>query len=183
MSHQEDRQIVYGLIAEFDNPNDLVAAAHKTYAAGYRKLDAFSPFPIEELAEAIGFHHNRLPLLVLIGGILGGLGGYGLQFWASTIAYPINVGGRPLHSWPSFIPPTFETTVLFAALTAVLGMLALNGLPMLHHPIFNASRFALASRDTFFLFVEAEDPKFDAERTRAFLEALAPRKVSEVENS
>jgi hypothetical protein len=174
---------VYGLIAEFDNPNDLVAAAHKTYAAGYRKLDAFSPFPIEELAEAIGFHHNRLPLLVLIGGIVGGLGGYGLQFWASTIAYPLNVGGRPLHSWPSFIPPTFETTVLFAALTAVLGMLALNGLPMPHHPIFNAPRFALASRDTFFLFIEAEDPKFDAERTRAFLESLTPRQVSEVENS
>jgi len=178
-----ERERVYGLIAEFGSPHDLVAAARKTYEAGYRKMDAYSPFPIEELADALGFHYNRLPLLVLLGGIIGGLGGYGLQYWASTIAYPLNVGGRPLHSWPAFIPPTFETTVLFAALTAVLGMLALNGLPMPHHPIFNATRFALASRDSFFLCIEAEDPRFDSERTRAFLESLTPRQVSEVENS
>lgn len=178
-----ERAALYGLIAEFDNPNDLVAAARKSHQAGYRKMDAYSPFPIEELAEALGFHYNRLPLLVLCGGIVGGMAGYALQYWASVIAYPINVGGRPLHSWPAFIPATFETTVLFAALTAVLGMLALNGLPMPHHPIFNAPRFALASRDSFFLCIEAEDARFDVERTRAFLEGLRPRQVAEVENS
>jgi len=178
-----ERPRIYGLIAEFDNPNDLVAAAHKAREAGYRNMDGYSPFPIEELAEALGFHYNRLPLLVLVGGIIGGIAGYALQYWTSVVAYPLNVGGRPLHSWPSFIPPTFETTVLFAALTAVLGMLALNGLPMPHHPIFNAPRFALATRDRFFLCIEAVDPKFDYDETWRFLQRLAPRQISEVENS
>ena len=174
---------LYGLIAEFPSATDLVGAARKAHEAGFRRMDAYSPFPIEELAEALDFHYNRLPLLVLVGGIVGGFLGYALQYWTSVVAYPINVGGRPLHSWPSFLPATFETTVLFAALTAVLGMLALNGLPMPHHPIFHAERFALASRDSFFLCIEAEDPRFDRERTRAFLESLEPRQVTEVENS
>jgi hypothetical protein len=143
-------------------------------------MDAYSPFPIEELAEALHFHERRLPLIVLFGGVAGGLGGYLLQYWTSVIEYPINVGGRPLHSWPAFIPVTFETTVLLAALSAVLGMLALNGLPMPYHPVFNVPRFALATRDQFFLCIEAVDPQFDPEITWRFLERLDPLSIAEV---
>lgn len=172
---------LYGLIAEFDSPQALMDGVHEAYEQGYRRMDAFSPFPIEGLAEAMGFHHNRLPLLVLLGGIFGLVAGYGLAYWTSVIDYPLNVGGRPFHSWPSFIPITFETTILFAALTAVLGMLALNGLPQPYHPVFNASRFALASKDRFFLVIESRDLLFDERKTRAFLEGLDARVVSEVE--
>lgn len=168
-------------MAEFDTAEALREAAQRTHDAGYRRLDAYSPFPIEGLAEAIGFTHTRLPLLVLIGGILGALGGFLLQYWISVIDYPVNVGGKPYNSWPAFIPVTFETTILAAALTAVLGMLAANGLPMPYHPVFNVERFALASRDRFFLCIEAADPKFDREETRRFLESMAPRGVSDVE--
>jgi hypothetical protein len=171
---------VYGVLAEFDDPNALVAATARAYREGYRRMDAYSPFPIEELHEALGGHHTRLPLIVLIGGIFGGLGGYALQYWTQAIAYPINVGGRPYHSWPAFIPVTFECTILAAALSAVLGMIALNGLPMPYHPVFNVPRFALASRNRFFLCIEAADPKFDVERTRRFLETLEPREVTTV---
>jgi hypothetical protein len=171
---------VYGLIAEFDNPTELVAAARHAHASGYRRMDAYSPIPIEELHEALGFGRTKLPLIVLIGGIIGGLGGYGLQYWSSAIAYAMNVGGRPFNSWPQFIPVTFETTVLGAALAAVLGMLALNGLPMPYHPVFNVPRFALASRNRFFLCIEARDPRFDRDETQRFLESLGPRGVSEV---
>jgi len=171
---------VYGVLAEFDDPNALVAATTRAYREGYRRMDAYSPFPIEELHEALGGHHTRLPLVVLIGGILGGVGGYALQYWTQAIAYPINVGGRPYHSWPAFIPVTFECTILAAALSAVLGMIALNGLPMPYHPVFNVPRFALASRNRFFLCIEAVDPKFDVERTRRFLETLEPREVTTV---
>jgi hypothetical protein len=143
-------------------------------------MDAYSPYPIEELSEAIDLRHTRLTLIVLIGGILGCLAGYLLQYWVSVIEYPMNIGGRPLNSWPSFIPVTFETTVLFAALAAVFGMLGLNGLPMPYHPVFNVSSFALATRDRFFLCIEADDPKFDREATMQFLRALEPRSVSEV---
>jgi hypothetical protein len=172
--------MVYGVLAEFDDPNALVAATTRAYREGYRRMDAYSPFPIEELHEALGGHHTRLPLVVLIGGILGGIGGYALQYWTQAIAYPINVGGRPYHSWPAFIPVTFECTILAAALSAVLGMIALNGLPMPYHPVFNVPRFALASRNRFFLCIEAVDPKFDVERTRRFLETLEPREVTTV---
>ena len=171
---------VYGLMAEFEDPNTLVAAAAQAREAGYRRMDAYSPFPIEELHEALGSHHSRLPLIVIIGGVVGCLGGFLLQYWASAIAYPINVGGRPFNSWPAFIPVTFECTILGAALSAVLGMLALNGLPMPYHPVFNVPRFALASRNRFFLCIEARDRKFDLEKTRAFLESLSPREVSTV---
>jgi hypothetical protein len=174
------RTPIYGLMAEFESPTDLVAACRRAYQEGYRKMDAYTPFPVEELNEALGHRHTRLPLVVLVGGILGGLTGYGLQYWVSAVAYPLNVGGRPLHSWPSFIPVTFELTVLFAAGFAVLGMLALNGLPMPHHPVFNVPRFALASRDRFFLCIEARDAKFDRAATRAFLETLRPRDIAEV---
>jgi len=171
---------VYGLMAEFEDAGDLVAAAHRAREAGYRRMDAYSPLPIEELHEALGFEDRRLPLIVLVGGMIGALSGYGLQWWASTIAYPLNVGGRPLHSWPAFIPVTFEMTILVAALSAVFGMLALNGLPQPYHPVFNVPRFALASRNRFFLCIEARDPRFDLQKTRAFLEALNPREVSTV---
>ena len=170
----------YGLLAEFEDPTSLVEATTKARAAGYRRMDAYSPFPIEELHDALGGHHTRLPLIVLIGGLIGGIGGYALQYWASVIAYPLNVAGKPLNSWPAFIPVTFECTILVAALFAVLGMLALNGLPMPYHPVFNVPRFALASRNRFFLCIEARDPKFDLEHTRKFLETLDPREVTTV---
>jgi hypothetical protein len=171
----------YGLLAEFEAPEDLVAAAERAYADGYRHMDAHTPFPVHGLAEAIGFHTNRVPLLVLIGGLVGAGVGFFSQYWASVIDYPINVGGRPLNSWPAFIPITFEVTILVAALTAVLGMLALNGLPQPYHPVFNAPRFALATRDRFFLCIEATDPRFDPMATRKFLEGLGAKEVTDVE--
>ena len=171
---------IYGVMAEFDDPSSLVAATNRAREEGYRRMDAYSPYPIEELHDALGEHHSRLPLVVLIGGLIGCIGGYALQYWISAIAYPINVGGKPLHSWPAFIPVTFECTILAAALSAVLGMLALNGLPMPYHPVFSVPRFALASRNRFFLCIESKDPKFDLEKTRHFLETLDPREVSAV---
>jgi hypothetical protein len=171
---------LYGLLAEFNTPEELLRAAERAYADGYRRMDAYSPFPVHGLAEAIGFHTNRLPLLVLLGGLLGAGVGFFSQYYASVIDYPINVGGRPLNSWPSFIPITFEVTILMAALAAVLGMLALNGLPQPYHPVFNVPRFALATRDRFFLGIEAGDPRFDPASTRRFLEGLGPREVSDV---
>ncbi len=172
--------VIHGLLAEFDDPTSLVAATERAHREGYRSMDAYSPFPIEELHEALGARHTRLPLIVLIGGLCGCIGGYGLQYWSSVMAYPLNIGGKPLHSWPAFIPVTFECTILVAALSAVLGMLALNGLPQPYHPVFNVPRFALASRNRFFLCIESVDPKFDLERTREFLMTLGPREVSTV---
>jgi hypothetical protein len=171
---------LYGLMAEFEDPNALVAAAQHARLEGYRRMDAYSPFPIEELHEALGLPPTRLPLIVLIGGLVGAIAGYGLQYWVSVIENPLNIGGKPLHSWPAFIPITFETTILLAALSAVLGMLALNGLPMPYHPVFNVARFALASRNRFFLCIEARDAQFDLEATRNFLQTLNPREVSTV---
>jgi hypothetical protein len=176
------RPLVYGVMAEFDDPTSLVAAANRAREEGYRRMDAYSPFPIEALHDALGEHRSRLPLVVFIGGLIGCIGGYGLQYWVSAIAYPINVGGKPFHSWPAFIPVTFECTILAAALSAVLGMLALNGLPTPYHPVFNVPRFALASRNRFFLVIEARDAKFELEPTRRFLETLGPREVTTVED-
>jgi hypothetical protein len=172
---------IYGLMAEFESPDHLLAAAERAYRDGYRKMDAYSPFPIEGLSEAIGFHHTRLPLIVLIGGICGCLGGFFLQYYLSVINYPLNIGGRPLNSWPSFIPITFESTILAAAISAVVGMLFLNGFPMPYHPVFNHPRFAMATRNRFFLCIEAEDPKFDHAATKRFLEGLTTHQVSEVQ--
>jgi hypothetical protein len=176
-----DKPSIYGVMAEFDNPEDLLEAAQRAYAGGYRHMDAYSPFPVEGLSQAIGFHRTRLPLVVLLGGLAGGLMGYLLQYYTAVVNYPLNVGGRPLHSWPAFIPVTFEMTVLIAALAAVLGMLALNGLPRPYHPVFNVPRFEMASRNLFFLCIESTDPQFDVEGTRRFLEALEARQVYDVE--
>lgn len=171
---------VYGLLAEFDDINDAIVAARRTYGAGYRKIDAYAPFPVEELAEAVGFHGNGVALVCLVGGLLGCTAAYILQWWINTISYPINIGGRPLHSWPSFIIVTFEMTILFSGLSAVFGMLSLNGLPMPYHPVFNVPRFDLASKDHFFVIVFASDENYDAVRTRQFLEGLNPISVAEV---
>src|SRR5438270_1932563 len=151
---------LYGVMAEFDSTTDLVAAANRTREAGYKRIDAYSPFPVEGLAEAIGFHHDEVPLVVLIGALIGGLSGYLMQYWISAVSYPINVGGKPYHSWPAFIPVTFECAVLGACLAAVFGMLALNGLPQPYHPVFNSPNFVRASRDRFFLCIESQDPRF-----------------------
>jgi hypothetical protein len=169
-------------MAEFESPTALVEAAERARLAGYKHMDAFSPFPIEELTEALGVRPTRLPLLVLIGGLVGCLGGFFMQWYSAAVDYPINVGGRPNNSWPMFMPVTFEMTVLLAGLTAVFAVLALNGLPMPYHPVFNVPRFALATRDRFFLCIEATDPRFDRAATREFLQGLHPREVSEVEH-
>jgi hypothetical protein len=177
----KQRETIYGLMAEFATPEQLLEAAHHTHEAGYRRIDAFAPFPIEGLAHAVGFKGTRLPLVVLLAGILGGISGFSLQYYAAVIGYPLNVGGRPLNSWPAFIPVTFEVTILFAALSAVFGMLAMNGLPTPYHPVFNVPRFALASRDRFFLCIKARDPMFDPEMTKNFMLTLHPREVTEIE--
>jgi len=171
---------IYGVMAEFDNPTSLVNAAREARARGYRKLDAYSPFPIEALTEALHLPKSKLPLIVLIGGILGGLTGYLMQYYVTVIYFPINIAGRPLHSWPMYIVITFELTVLFAALSAVFGLLAVCGLPMPYHPTFNVPRFALASRNRFFLCIEAADPLFDRKATVELLDSLDAREVSEV---
>lgn len=171
---------IYGLMAEFESPTALVSAARHMREHGYRKFEAYSPFPIEELDEALALHHSPLPKIVLAGGILGGLTGYCLQYYVAVIDYPLNIGGRPLHSWPSFIIITFELTILFAALATFLGLLGLCGLPMPYHPVFNVPRFASASRNRFFLCVESADPLFDRRATAEFLESLEPREVCEV---
>jgi hypothetical protein len=170
----------YGLMAEFDNVNDVITAARRVYGAGYRKIDAYSPFPLEELSEAIGFHKNGVALVCLVGGLLGCTGAFTLQWWINTISYPVNIGGRPFNSWPSFIIVTFEMTILFSGLSAVFGMLALNGLPMPYHPVFNVPRFDAASKDRFFIVVFSSDKNYDATGTRKFLEGLGPISVSEV---
>ena len=172
---------VYGLMAEFDSAEDLLAAARRAHAAGFHRMDAYSPFPVEGLAEAIGFHDPWIARLVLLAGLFGAAFGFASQYWVTVIDYPLNVGGRPFNSWPSYIPITFELTVLFAALTAVVGMIALNRLPMPYHPVFNVPAFRRVTDDGFFLCIEATDPRFDRGATKRFLESLGAREVSEVE--
>src|SRR5207253_7010499 len=179
MKHNPRR--LYGVMAQFDNPSRLVAAARETYAAGYRQINGYSPFPIEELTEAIGFKRSTLPLIVFAGGLIGGLSVFFMQYWMEVMSYPINVGGKPFNSWPAFIPITFECTVLVAAFAAVLGMLALNKLPQPYHPVFNASNFALATRDSFFLVIESKDPKFNHDEVMRFMKTLEAREVVDVE--
>lgn len=172
---------VHGLLAEFEEVDQLVAAARRAREAGYVKLDAYTPFPVENLSDALGHKRSRVPLVVLLGGLTGGFGGWLLQYWSQVIAYPLNVGGRPHNSWPAFIVPTFECTILFAAIAGVVGMILLNRLPMPYHPVFNVERFVEASRDRYFLCIEADDPKFDRAATEQFLRGLGPAEVSEVE--
>ena len=181
MAHAPMTSSIHGLLAEFDSAQALLDAAHRTREAGFTKTDAYSPFPIHGLAEAIGFNEQIIPKIVLAGGIAGALAGYMLEYYTSVIAYPMNIGGRPYHSWVSFIPPAFETTILFASFAAGLSMIALNGLPQPYHPVFNAPRFGLASQDKFFLAIEASDPQFDLDRTREFLGGLNPTEVVAVD--
>lgn len=169
-------------MAEFATPEELVTAAERAYAAGYRKMDAYSPMPVEGLSEAIGFTRNFVSPAVLTGGLLGCMGGFSLLYWIAKIAYAHNVGGRPLNSWPAYIPITFECTVLLASLTAVFGMFAMNGLPMPYHPVFNVAAFNRASKDRFFLCIESDDPKFDPAGTREFLAQMTKYDVADVEN-
>ena len=173
---------IYGLMAEFESPEAIVHAARRTHEAGYRRIDAFSPIPVEGLAEAVGFHWTSLPIVVFIGGLLGGSTGFGMCWYANALSFPQNIGGKPYNSWPQWIPITFELTILGAALCAVFGMLAMNGLPTPYHPTFNVERFALASSDRFFLVVKARDKKFDIEGTRKFLEDLGAHGVFEVDD-
>lgn len=175
------KESVYGLLAEFEQPEAVLAAAQKAYAAGYRQMNAYTPFPVEGLSAALGQQPTRLPWVVLAGGLIGGCSGYFMLYYASVISYPLNVGGRPLHSWPSFIPITFELTVLGAAFAAFFGMLALNGLPHPNHPLFAVPAFSLASRNRFFLCIQVRDPLFQLDQTRRFLEGLTPH-VHEVQS-
>ena len=173
---------LYGLMAEFDDAESLLVATREAHHQGYRRMDAYSPFPIEGLAEALDAKRKAVPLIVLLGGLTGCFGGFFLQYYIAAIYFPLNIGGRPLNSWPAFIPVTFELTVLVAALSGVLGLLLLNKMPMPYHPTFNVPRFAFASRDRFFLCIEAADPKFEREATKEFLLHLGPREVNEVED-
>ncbi len=173
---------IYGLLAEFDAPEKILAAAELARDAGYKNMDAFTPFPMEELTDALGVKHSKLSLFVLCCGIAGGLTGFFLPYFASVYDYPLNIGGRPLNSWPHWIPIMFELTVLFAAIGAVVGMIFRNGLPRPVHPLFNVDRFELATRDKFFLCIEAIDPKFDRTETEKFLRGLNPSHCTVVDD-
>jgi len=176
-----ERANLFGIMAEFDNQEDLLTACRNARDAGYREMDAYTPVPIHGLTEALGWEDNSVQKVVLCGGLIGCLTGFSLMYYITMIAYPMNVGGKPHFSWPAYVPPTFETTVLFAALSAVFGMILLNGFPQPYHPVWNNPRFVLASTDRFFLCIEAADPLFDREATRRFLEAQPAREVVEVE--
>lgn len=172
----------YGLLAQFNTPDEILRAAREAYKQGYRKMDAFSPFHVEGLAHAIGFKRNGVALITLVGGLMGGLTGFGLQYWINVLNYPLNIGGKPLDSWVAFIIVTFELTVLGAALAGTIGMLALNGLPMPYHPLFNVDAFSAVTRDKFFLAIEATDPLYEHDATERFLKSLDPQGVWEVPN-
>lgn len=185
MSHGHDKPTknpVFGVIAEFEEPEHILTAAERAYSAGYRKMDAYTPFPVHGLADALGPEDHRLKWLIFGGGLFGAAFGAGLQYWVSVIAYAHNIGGKPLASWPLFVPPAYELMILCASFGAVFGMLALNGLPKPYHPIFDAKRFELATQDRFFLCIETTDPKFDMDEVKQFLSSLGAVDVSEVAN-
>ncbi len=171
---------LYGLMAEFETPGQLVEAARTTRLAGFRNFDAYTPYPVHELDDAMDLHDNRVSTMTFIGAVMGAIGGFGLLAWASAYAWPLNVGGRPLISVSMFIPITFECTILLGGLTAAISMILMNGLPSPYHPVFNVERFVNASRSKFFLCIESADPKFDLDRTAAFLESLGPEEIAEV---
>ncbi|HLH29944.1 MAG TPA: DUF3341 domain-containing protein [Terriglobia bacterium] len=168
------RKPIYGLLAEFKEPEKLVEIATQAREAGYRRIDGFSPYPVEGLAEALGSHHTKIPVIALVGGLIGCFGGYFMLYSSAVAFYPINVAGRPFHSWPMFIPITFELTILFSGLFTVVGLLASNGLPKPHHPVFAVPQFSLATDDRFFFCIEAADPSFDPEKSRDFLNRFDP---------
>jgi len=172
-----DPRKTYGVVAEFADTDALIAAARTLTERGYRKVEAYSGFPVAGLSEALNFHRSGLPALVFLGGLLGGVGGYAMQYWIAAIAYPVNIGGRPYNSWPAFIPVTFECMILIASLTAVFGMLALNGLPRPHHPLFAIPQFARASTDGYFIGIQSIDPLFDLEATTLLLQELHAKEV------
>ena len=172
---------LYGLVAEFESADQLLEATRRTREEGFRRFDAYTPFPVHGLAEATGMRHTRLPMVVFVGGVIGALTGFSLQFWAQAVDYPLHFSGRPLAAWPAYIVISFELTILFAAIATVVGILAMSGLPQPYHALFNVERFQLASRDRFFLAIEARDKRFDREDTRRFLESLGSSGVFEVE--
>ena len=177
------REGIYGLLAEFNTPTELVMATEAARHAGYRRMECYTPYPVEEAAEALHFHKNRVPLICLMGGIMGLTTAFLMETWINTMAYPLNIAGRPLMSWPAFIIPAYEWTILFAGLSAAFGMIAMNGLPQTYHPLFNAPNFRSgATTDKFFLCIEAFDPKFSPGETRAFLEQFAAVSVVEVDH-
>src|SRR5271168_1193485 len=177
----EHKSQLYGVMGEFETAHQLLHAAEQVRDAGYKHMDAYAPFPVEGLSEALGLGRNRVALVTLLGGLCGGLGGFGFEYWVNVVSYPLNIAGRPLNSWPAFIPVTFELTVLGAALSAVFGMLALNGLPQPHHPLFNVERFSKhATSDRFFLCIEARDKKFNLADSSRFLQGLNAQHVTEV---
>ncbi len=178
----ENHSYTYGVMGEFETAKQLIRAAAKTREAGYRKVDAYAPFPVEGLSEAMGLRHSWVPLVTLIGGLLGGLTGFGFQYWVNVIAYPMNIAGRPLNSWPAFIPVTFELTILGASTFAVFGMLAMNKLPHPYHPVFNVARFSRATSDRFFICIESSDPKFNVAESTRFLQSLDAQYVTEVQD-
>lgn len=173
---------LFGILGRFEDPRELIRAAKAVRRSGYRRIEAYSPYPVHGLARAVGFRRSQLPLLVLLGGVVGCVGGFAMQYWITVIDYPLNVGGRPLNSWPAFMPVTFETTVLAASLTAVLGMLALNGLPRPHHPLFAIPQFDAVARDGFFLFVLHRDPAFEPAKVRTLLAEVGAKEVIDVPN-
>jgi hypothetical protein len=176
-----EERFLYGIIAEFEDADHVIAAAKRAYEAGYRKMDAYTPFPVEGLSEALGFRDVYIPTMMLVAGILGCIGGFGLIYYCLGISYPLNIGGRPIMSWPYYLPITFECTVLAAALAGVFGMFAINGLPQPYHPVFDAPEFHLATSSRFFLCIEHTDPHFDRDATRRFMDSLGAERVSEVE--
>ncbi len=178
----EHRIQLYGVMGEFETAHAILDAAKKAREAGYRHVTAYTPIPVEGLAEAIGFRWTAVPLITLLGGLVGGLSGFAMEYWMSVVSYPLNIGGRPLNSWPAFIPVTFELTILGASLSAVFGMLALNRLPQPYHPVFNVERFARASTDRFFLCIESRDPKFQLAEAAKFLQSVSAQHVSEVKD-
>lgn len=184
MSHSSEPHIqpLHGVIAEFAEPEALIAAIRKVRGQGYTKLEAYTPFPVEGLTDELGQPRTKIQWVILGGAICGGLGGFGLQVWTNTLAYPLNYGGRPHFSWPAFMPVTFELTVLAAAFTAVIGMIVLNGLPQPYHPVFNVKEFDAASKDKFFLCIESRDPRFESVAVQAALKSAGASAVYEVEN-